>query len=72
MAQQVDVELLTLAEPVALLTDQVGLGLDDAQRHALAIGAEPRHRLAQRQCVFRIEVQSFDRLRPGASGRAPS
>ena len=40
-------QALALGQPVALLAHQLGPGLDDAQRHALGVGAEARHGLAR-------------------------
>jgi hypothetical protein len=37
------------SQPVALLAHQLGPGLDDAQRHALGVGAEARHGLPERK-----------------------
>jgi hypothetical protein len=43
------VQPLALGQPLALLAHQLGPGLDDAQRHALGVGAQPRHGLPQGQ-----------------------
>src|SRR4051794_10343270 len=42
-------QALALSQPVASLTHQPGPGLEDAQRHAFRVGAEPRHGLAECQ-----------------------
>ena len=50
-------QALALGQPVALLAHQLGPGLDDAQRHALGVGAEARHGLPERQRGITIEPQ---------------
>ena len=48
-AQEPDIELLALAELLAAHPHQRGLRLDDAERDALGVGAQPRHGLSERQ-----------------------
>lgn len=46
-------QTLALGQLLTSLLDQLGLGLDDAERYALGISAHPGHRLAQVSAVAR-------------------
>ena len=69
--EQVDMQLLALAQPVAALAHQLGLGLDDAERHALGVGAEARHGLPSVRAVRDRSPAARPPRRPRASAPAP-